>query len=91
MIGRLRQLSEPRLRLQSEIEKSQTPLEKDIFVQLLRNLIPITTTDVHISASLSSVTELKKGRREFNASDSEMFENTDTQTDDGRRQKQPIP
>ena len=30
MIGRLRQLSEPRLRQQAGIEKSQTPVERDI-------------------------------------------------------------
>ena len=29
MIGRLRQLSEPRLRQQAGIEKSQTPVERD--------------------------------------------------------------
>ena len=37
MIGRLRQLSEPRLRQQAGIEKSQTPLERDILVQWVRN------------------------------------------------------
>ena len=36
MIDRLRQLSEPRLRLLAEIEKSQTPLERDILVQWVR-------------------------------------------------------
>ena len=36
MIGRLRQLSEPRLRQQAGIEKSQTPVERDILVQLVR-------------------------------------------------------
>ena len=36
MIGRLRQLSEPRLRQQVGIEKSQTPLERDILVQWVR-------------------------------------------------------
>ena len=36
MIGRLRQLSEPRLRQQAGIEKSQTPVERDIFVQWVR-------------------------------------------------------
>ena len=33
MIGRLRQLSEPRLRQQARIEKSQTPVERDILIQ----------------------------------------------------------
>ena len=33
MIGRLRQLSKPRLRQQAGIEKSQTPVEKDILIQ----------------------------------------------------------
>ena len=36
MIGRLRQLSEPRLRQQAGIEKSQTPVERDILVQWVR-------------------------------------------------------
>ena len=36
-IGRLRQLSEPRLRQQAGIEKSQTPVERDILVQWVRN------------------------------------------------------
>ena len=36
MIGRLRQLSEPRLRQQAGIEKSQTPVERDILVQSVR-------------------------------------------------------
>ena len=36
MIGRLRQLSEPRLRQQARIEKSQTPVERDILVQWVR-------------------------------------------------------
>ena len=35
-IGRLRQLSEPRLRQQAGIEKSQTPVERDILVQWVR-------------------------------------------------------
>ena len=38
MIGRLRQLSEPRLRQQAGIEKSQTPVERDILVQWVRKL-----------------------------------------------------
>ena len=38
MIGRLRQLSEPRLRKQAGIEKSQTSVERDILVQWLRIL-----------------------------------------------------
>ena len=37
MIGGLRQLSEPRLRQQAGIEKSQTPVERDILVQWVRN------------------------------------------------------
>ena len=36
MIGRLRQFSEPRLRQQAGIEKSQTPVERDILVQWVR-------------------------------------------------------
>ena len=36
MIGRLRQLSEPRLRQQAGIEKSQTPVERDTLVQWVR-------------------------------------------------------
>ena len=36
MIGRLRQLSEPGLRQQAGIEKSQTPVERDIFIQWVR-------------------------------------------------------
>ena len=36
MIGRLRQLSEPRLRQQAGIEKFQTPVERDILIQLVR-------------------------------------------------------
>ena len=35
--GRLRQLSEPRLRQQAGIEKSQTPVERDNPVQCMRN------------------------------------------------------
>ena len=51
MIGRLRQLSEPRLRQQAGTEKSQTPVERDIFVQWVRsrylssNQIVIATSD----------------------------------------------
>ena len=33
IIGRLGQLSEPRLKQQAEVEKSQTPVERDILVQ----------------------------------------------------------
>ena len=36
MIGRLRQVSEPRLRQQARIEKSQTPVERDILIQWVR-------------------------------------------------------
>ena len=36
MIVKLRQLSEPRLRQQAGIEKSQTPVERDILVQWVR-------------------------------------------------------
>ena len=36
MVGRLRQLSEPRLRQQAGIEKSQTPVERDILIQWVR-------------------------------------------------------
>ena len=35
-IGRLRHLSEPRLRQLSGIEKSQTPVESDVLVQWVR-------------------------------------------------------
>ena len=37
MIGRLRQLSEPRLRQQSRTEKSQIAVERNILVQWVRN------------------------------------------------------
>ena len=37
MIDRFRQLSEPRMRQQAEIEKSQTPVERDILVQWVSN------------------------------------------------------
>ena len=37
MIGRLRQLSEPKLRQQAGVEKSQTLVERDILVQWVRN------------------------------------------------------
>ena len=40
MIDRLRQLSEPNLRQQAGIEKSQTPVERDILVQWLRIVKP---------------------------------------------------
>ena len=40
MIGKLRQISEPRLRLQAGIEKSQTPVERDILVQWVRKSNP---------------------------------------------------
>ena len=36
MIGSLRQLLEPRLSQEAGIEKSQTPVEKDILVQWVR-------------------------------------------------------
>ena len=42
MNGRLRQLSEPRLRQEAEIEKSQTPVERDILVQCVRNIILVS-------------------------------------------------
>ena len=42
MIGRLRQLSEPRLRQQTGIEKSQTPVERDILVQWVRRTASAT-------------------------------------------------
>ena len=38
MIGRLRQLSEPRLGQQAGIEKSQTHVERDILVQWVRKI-----------------------------------------------------
>ena len=40
MIGRLRQLSKPRLRQLAGIEKSQTPVERDILVQWVRKTYP---------------------------------------------------
>ena len=36
MTDRLRQLSEPKLRQQAGIEKSQTPVERDILIQWVR-------------------------------------------------------
>ena len=39
MIDRLRQLSEPRLRQQAGKEKSQTPVERDIFIQWVRKSV----------------------------------------------------
>ena len=39
MIGRLRQLSEPRLRHRAGTEKSQTPVERDILVQWVRKFV----------------------------------------------------
>ena len=39
MIGRSRQLSEPRLRQQARIEKIETPEERDILVQWGRNFV----------------------------------------------------
>ena len=36
MIGRLRQLLQPRLIQQAGIEKSQTPVERDILIQWVR-------------------------------------------------------
>ena len=38
MIDRLRQISEPRLRQQAGIEKSQIPVERDILVQWVRKV-----------------------------------------------------
>ena len=38
MTGRLRQLSEPRLRQQARIEKSQTAVERDSLVQRVRKI-----------------------------------------------------
>ena len=46
MIGRLRQLSEPRLRQQAGIEKSQTPVERDILVQWVRKSMLSTCTEI---------------------------------------------
>ena len=37
MIGRLRQLSEPRLRRQAGIETSQTPVERDFLLRYTRH------------------------------------------------------
>ena len=48
MIGRLRQLSEPRLRQQAGIEKSQTPVERDILVQWVRKKIPLNCFFIYI-------------------------------------------
>ena len=49
MIGRLSQLSDPRLRQQAEIEKSQTPVERDILVQRVRKF---RKKDPHFTAKL---------------------------------------
>ena len=46
MIGRLRQLSEPRLRQQAGLENSQTPVERDIFVQWGRKWFSVARTVV---------------------------------------------
>ena len=53
MIGRLRQLSEPRLRQQAGIEKSKTPVERDILVQWVRNhnISVILNSDAHFRQS----------------------------------------
>ena len=55
MIGRLRQLSEPRLRQQAGIEKSQTPVERDILVQWVRNSCPMGEKDLckHVQPNIS--------------------------------------
>ena len=50
MIGRLRQLSEPRLRQKAEIEKSQTHVERELHVQWVRKLYL-----THEGAEMSSV------------------------------------
>ena len=53
MISRLRQLSEPRLRQQAGIEKSQTPVERDILVQWVRiNNHPIQQTRAPLSGAI---------------------------------------
>ena len=68
MIGRLRQLSEPRLRWQAGIEKSQTPVERDIPVQWVRKgLFEITEVEItrvdcmyiHIHANFISEAKIK--------------------------------
>ena len=46
MIGRLRQLSDPRLRQQAGIEKSQTPVERDILVQWVRKELSVQVKHV---------------------------------------------
>ena len=45
MIGTLRQLLEPRLRQQARIEKSQTPVERDILIQSVRMMCMQTVYD----------------------------------------------
>ena len=42
IIGRLRQLSEPRLRQQAGIGKSQTPVERDFLVQWVKKYLLIS-------------------------------------------------
>ena len=49
MIGGLRQLSEPRLIQQARIEKSQTPVERDILVQWVRK------TSILLEAAILSI------------------------------------
>ena len=51
MIGRLRQLLEPRLRQQAGIEKCKIPVERDILVQWVRNVKAKLT---HISGMIGS-------------------------------------
>ena len=59
MIGRLRQLSEPRLRKQAGIEKSLTPVERDILVQWVRKLQFYNLT-LRDEKSLSKIKKAKK-------------------------------
>ena len=54
MTGRLRQLLEPRLRQQAGIEKSQTPVERDILVQWVRNTFLLKETRLSINIILKS-------------------------------------
>ena len=62
MIGSLRQLSEPRLRPQAGIEKSQTPVERDILVQWVRkNNHSFTGPEKDIYAEIPPI-----GLNEFN-------------------------
>ena len=54
VVGRLRQFSEPRLRQQAGIEKSQTSVERDILVQWVRIMLDTIPTFIYISSPVIS-------------------------------------